>query len=95
MNKIPIIKKFGNKLAEVVFTRNGSKVIKWDYNEDVSSVTFKYHLRLINKQTLERIIKYTERYHGNVRMYPEEYSTVVEFKVLKMTIEAYRKKGEH
>jgi len=90
----PNYNRFGRGLL-LRFTRDvGTSIRRWTYQEDEKYVVYRYYFKLIGHQTLEKIFKVVNNYHGKIRMYPEEDSTVVEFRIMKVAIDNYNNRNK-
>lgn len=77
------------------FTRDiGTEIRRWTYQEDEKSVVYRYYFKLIGHQTIEKILKVVNKYQGKIRVYPEEDSTVVEFRIMKVAIDNYNNRNK-
>ena len=72
-----------SKIIQSIVGDDVKNVTGWNTKEDGNIVTFRINMKLINQLSLENILEFTERGHGQVRLYPEEYSVVLEIKVKK------------
>ena len=72
------------------FTRDiGTEIHRWTYQEDEKHVVYRYYFKLIGHQALEKLLRVVNKYQGKIRMYPEEYFTVVELRIMKVDIKDY------
>ena len=84
-------RNFGTSLL-LHFTRDkGTNITHWNFQDNDMMLVYRFYFKLIGHQTLEKILAFVNKYHGKIRMYSEEQSTVVEFKIMKQTIDGYNK----
>lgn len=84
-------RNFGTSLLQYFTRDKGTQVTHWNVQDNDIMLVYRFYFKLIGHETLEKILKFVNRYHGKIRMYPEEQSTVVEFKIMKQTVDGYNK----
>lgn len=84
-------RNFGTALLQHFTRDKGTNVLRWNIQDNDIMMIYRFYFKLIGHETLEKILEFVNRYHGKIRMYSEEHSTVVEFKVMKQTVDGYNK----
>lgn len=84
-------RNFGTSLLQHFTRDKGTHIIRWNFEDNDIFLVYRFYFKLIGHETLEKVLGFVNRYHGKIRMYSEEQSTVVEFKIMKQTIDGYNK----
>lgn len=74
---------FISKIIELIVGQNKKFVSGWNIQEENGVVVFKIQFKLINQQILENILSFIKTQRYQMRMYPEEYSIILEIKINK------------